>query len=216
MEFGSWLKRLFGRESGKYLPCADSFIPPQVSSQDQSGKDSCPEIDISKIPCVTISLPAKETQQKSTVNPSNSPFSLDRGDCDLFRVDSGNNWTFTCQQKLPKDKRPDPGFDHMLPFNKGFFSYNRSGKAEGFVGAEAVVQVVNHTGGVTVKRALDHDLLRLSSHAEGSILSDLSFYAILRAYDTDIKLLWCMTLTEMPEIEKRGRELGLRDNEIYR
>lgn len=214
MESGGWLKKLLGREGGKYRPRTDSFPPSQVVPQDRTGGDSCPEVDISKIPCISISIPSAKAEQESTINPSNSP--LEQGEDDLFGVDVGINWTFTRRQKLTKDERPDPGFDHLLPFNKGFFLCNLSGKAEGFIGAKAVVQIVDNTGEFTVEHALDHDLFRLSSHAEGHILSDLSFYGILRAYDTNLKLLWLMTLTERPELQKRGRELGLKNNETFR
>lgn len=216
MKSGDWLKRLLGREKSDHLPLTNLFpaSQPEVDSKDQMRGDNCPEVDITKIPCISISIPPTEAEQKSEVNPSTFP--LDQRADDLFGVDAGVNWTFTRQQKLTKDERPDPGFDHLLPFNKGFFYCNLSGKAEGFVGAKSVIQIVNNTDEFTDKRALDHDLFRPSSHAEGYVLSDLSFYGILRAYDTNLNPLWIMALTERPELQKRGRELGLKNNETFR
>lgn len=216
MGIGGWLNKLLGSERPDHLPRPDSFPPSQVRLQDRPAGESCPEVDISKIPCISISLPEFAVQQASAAKPSNSPFPSDRREGDIFEMNMGLNWTLTRQQKLAKDERPDPGFDQMLPFHKGIFCCNRSGKAEGFVGAKAAVQVVDHIGRVTVERGFDDDLFQLSSHAEGGILCDLSFYGILRAFDTNIKLLWQMDLTERPELQKRGRELGLRDNEIFR
>lgn len=215
MGIGAWLDRLLGRKRGDDLPRPDSCLPSQsVKPQDRARGESCPEVDLSKVPC--IPLPASAAWQEGTAKPSNSVSSSDRGKVDLFGVKEGVGWAFTRLEKLTKDERPDPGFDHLLPFKNGIFYCNRSGKAEGFIGAKAVVQVVDHTGCVTVRRGLDHDLFRPSSHPEGHILSDLSFYGILRSFDADVNLLWSLALTERPEVQERGRELSLGNNEIFR
>ena len=169
----------------------------------------CFEVDLSSIPYVPLPhSPSNWTE--SQVN-----FLVDKVDYpEDFFVIHDTDWQVVSVEKIPFKERPDTAFRLMYPTQAGLLAIDDLGNAEDMGEIESAALRYDRSGNVAVKRALSHNVYRLSVHPCGHGLIAMSRECVLHAYDDNLELLFETQLADAPEIKALQKRFVIQNDQL--